>query len=117
MEYERKQTGEKILHTQTTRASIVELIVNNPEKLNSIPALSIISRLSVDKSDLLSQDERKEIYQRYLAKDDHHDKYLQKQKAWYEKNKDVLKEKAKIRSRIAYAKKKEAMMASQSVKV
>ena len=60
---------------------------------------------------------KKEIYQRYLAKDDHHDKYLQKQKAWYEKNKDVLKEKAKIRSRIAYAKKKEAMMASQSVKV
>jgi len=48
---------------------------------------------------------KKEIYQRYLAKDDNHEKYLQKQKAWYEKNKEVLKEKAKIRSRINYAKK------------
>jgi hypothetical protein len=66
MQYERTQIGEKIHHTQTTRASIVEIIVNNPEKLNSIPALSIISRLSIDKSDLLTIEERKDIYKRYL---------------------------------------------------
>ena len=43
---------------------------------------------------------KKEIYQRYLAKDGNHDKYLQKQKDWYQKNKEELKIKAVINENI-----------------
>ena len=56
---------------------------------------------------------KKEIYQRYLAKEGNHDKYLQKQKDWYQKNKEELRERAKIRARINYAKKKELMLSAQ----
>ena len=56
---------------------------------------------------------KKEIYQRYLAKEGNHDKYLQKQKDWYQKNKEDLRERAKIRARINYAKKKELMLSAQ----
>ena len=60
---------------------------------------------------------KQEIYKKWISNEENHEKYLIKQKLWYEKNKEDLKEKARIRSRIAYAKKKEAMMALQSVKV
>ena len=60
---------------------------------------------------------QQEIYKKWISNEENHEKYLLKQKLWYEKNKEDLKEKARVRSRIAYAKKKDVMMASQSVKV
>ena len=66
MSEERKRNGIKDFHTQSERSSIIKLILEQPDKLKSIPAFNVISRLSNEQSDRLSISERKEIYLRSL---------------------------------------------------
>jgi len=66
MNEERKRTGIKDFHTQTERSSIIKIILEQPDKLKSIPAFNVISRLTNEKSEKLSLVERKEIYLRSL---------------------------------------------------
>ena len=53
---------------------------------------------------------KKETYDKWLNKDNNHEMYLERQKQWYADHREDLLERAKIRSKINYQKKKDAKL-------
>lgn len=66
MKAERASMGEQIFYNANARISVVDLILNDPEKLNGIPPLNIVSRLIVSKDDRITTAEKEDTYKKYI---------------------------------------------------
>ena len=66
IEAERDLLGETVFFNHNARMSIVDIILNDPEKLNGLPPLNVVVRLANAKDDRISEEIRNETYLRYL---------------------------------------------------
>lgn len=66
IEAERDLLGETVFFNHNSRMSIVDIILNDPEKLNGLPSLNVVVRLANAKDDRISEEIRNETYLRYL---------------------------------------------------
>jgi len=89
---ERKKIGEKTYYNQNARLSIIDLILNNPEKLSLMPPLNIVARVASDKSNRLTDEKRDEVLKKYLLA------ALMSDEITYSDFKDVFKKSESLKS-------------------
>ena len=108
----RKIEGENILNTHRCYANVPYGL-----EAKEYQALYHIARISDNKSIKIkipqtkkNPQTRKETHNKWLYKDNNHKIYLERQKQWYADHREDLLERAKIRSKINYQKKKDAKL-------
>lgn len=65
---ERSEKGERIYINGNARLSIIDFVLNSPDKLDQIPPLNIVLRVAKDKSGRLGEDLKKEVISKYILR-------------------------------------------------
>ncbi len=68
MYQERSILGKQTFNNRNARFSIINIILKDPAKLDSIPPLNIVTRVSTDTSNLLSEVEKIDLYKKFIRR-------------------------------------------------
>lgn len=66
--HERKSLGEQIFYNANARLNLIDIIINEPDKIDTIPPLSVVAGLAVSEDKRLSANEKSEMYKRLLRR-------------------------------------------------
>lgn len=68
MNQERQLIGKKYFQNLNARASLIDLVVKDPAKLDSFPPLNVVSRVLMDQSGKLSTSTKLDLYRKFFPR-------------------------------------------------